>query len=228
MTTRAGAMPSPSALRSTAASTVAISILAVVGTLVFAVANSAWADWIQARLATSSDLVNGLAFSAFPLVIGALIGVVDPRRFGVQVGTTLARWRLLLVLTCAMSAFAAGALLLIGSNPFRGANPIIQVIAVPVTEELIFRGVLFTLVLGALARAHPPGRAVWLAVMISGVAFGIGHLNNLGSYDATFVVAQAAYASILGVAAGWLRASSSSIVAPVVMHATVNLVALMF
>lgn len=224
MRTRADAMPSPSALPST----VAIFVLAVIGTLVFAVANSAWADWIQARLATSSDLVNGLAFSAFPLVIGGLIVARDPRRFGVQVGTTLDRWRLLLVLTCAMSAFAAGALLLIGSNPFRGANPIIQVIAVPVSEELIFRGVLFTLVLGALARVHPPGRAMWLAAVISGVAFGIGHLNNLGSYDAMFVVAQAAYATVLGLAAGWLRASTTSIVGPVVMHSTVNLVALYF
>jgi membrane protease YdiL (CAAX protease family) len=228
MTTHARAVPSPSVERSTVAPTAVISVLAIVGTLAFAAANSAWADGIQARLATSSDLVNGLAFSAFPLVIGAVVVAFNPRGFGLQLGTTLDRWRLVLLLTLAMCVFAAVALILIGSNPFRGANPVIQVVAVPVSEELVFRGVLFTLVLGALRRVHAPGRALWLAVVIGGVAFGIGHLNNLGSYDATFVVAQAAYASVLGVAGGWLRASTSSILPPILMHAAVNLVALIY
>ncbi len=172
--------------------------------------------------------MNGVAFSAFPLVLGALVVAASPRRFGVQLGTTLGRWRLVLLLTLAMSIFAAGALTLVGSNPFRGANPIIQVVAVPLSEELVFRGVLFTLVLSALSRVHPSGRALWLAAVISGVAFGIGHLNNLGSYDATFVVAQAVYASVLGVAGGWLRAATSSLLPPFVMHAAVNLVALVY
>jgi membrane protease YdiL (CAAX protease family) len=214
--------------RSPIASTVLIFALAVVGTLAFAILNSAWADWIQARLDTSSDLVNGLAFSAFPLVIGGAVVAANPRRFGIQVGTTPDRWRLVLLLTLAMSVFAAAALTLIGSNPFRGANPVIQVIAVPLSEELVFRGVLFALVLGALSRVHASGRALWLAAVISGVAFGIGHLNNLGSYDAIFVVGQAVYASILGVAAGWLRARTSSILPPILMHAAVNLVALVY
>jgi membrane protease YdiL (CAAX protease family) len=228
MTSHARAVPSPSAERSTVASTLAVLVLAVIGTLAFAFANSAWADWIQARLATSSDLVNGLAFSAFPLVIGAVVVAVNPRAFGLQLGTTLDRWRLVLLVTLAMCAFAAAALTLVGSNPFRGANPIVQVIGVPVSEELVFRGVLFTLVLAALRRVYAPGRVLWLAVVISGVAFGIGHLNNLGSYDATFVVAQAAYASVLGVAGGWLRASTSSLLPPILMHAAVNLVALYY
>lgn len=228
MTTHARAVPSPSVPRSPVLSTVGILTVAVIGTLAFAVANSAWADWIHPRLSTSSDLVNGLAFSTFPLVIGALVVAVNPRGFGLQLGTTLDRWRLVVALTLAMCAFAAAALILIGSNPFRGANPIIQVVAVPLSEELVFRGVLFTVVLGALRRVHAPGRALWLAAVISGVAFGIGHLNNLGNYDATFVVAQAAYASVLGVAGGWLRASTSSLLPPILMHAAVNLVALIY
>jgi membrane protease YdiL (CAAX protease family) len=221
-------MPSASASRSSAAGTAAVGIFAVIGTLAFAIANSAWADWVQARLATTSDLVNGLAFSAFPLVIGAMVVAFNPRGFGIQLGTSVDRWRLVLLVTLAMSAFAAGALTLVGSNPFRGADPIVQVVAVPISEELVFRGVLFALVLGALRRLHAPGRALWLAVVISGAAFGIGHLNNLGSYDATFVVGQAAYASVLGMAGGWLRASTSSLLPPILMHAAVNLVALVY
>jgi membrane protease YdiL (CAAX protease family) len=157
MTSHARTMPGNLARRSPVASTVVIVVLAVIGALAFAILNSAWADWIQARLATSSDLVNGLAFSAFPLVVGGLIVAASPRRFGIQLGTTLDRWRLVLLLTLATSAFAAAALTLIGSNPFRGANPIIQVLAVPLSEELVFRGVLFALVLGALSHVHPSG-----------------------------------------------------------------------
>jgi membrane protease YdiL (CAAX protease family) len=228
MTSQAHAMPKVPARRSPIASTVVILAFALIGALAFAILNSTWADWIQARLATSSELVNGLAFSAFPLVVGGLIVATSPRRFGIQLGTTLDRWRLVALLTLAMSVFAAAALTLIGSNPFRGANPIIQVVAVPLSEELVFRGVLFALVLGALSRVHPSGRALWIAAVISGVAFGVGHLNNLGSYDATFVAGQAVYASVLGVAAGWLRARTSSILPPILMHAAVNLVALVY
>jgi len=221
-------MPEVPARQSPVAPTLVLFVVAVIGVLGFAILNSAWADWVQARLATSSDLVNGLAFSAFPIIVGGLVVAISPRRFGIQLGTTFDRWRLVLVLTLAMSVFAAAALTLVGSNPFRGANPIIQVVAVPLSEELVFRGVLFTLVLGALSRVHPSGRALWLAVVISGVAFGIGHLNNLGSYDATFVAAQAVYASVLGVAGGWLRARTSSVLPPILMHAAVNLVALVY
>ncbi len=228
MTSHARALPEVPAQRSPVGSTVVIFAIAVIGALAFAVLNSAWADWIQARLATDSDLVNGLAFSAFPIVIGGFVVAISPRRFGIQLGTTVDKWRLVLVLTLAMSVFAAAALTLVGSNPFRGANPIIQVAAVPLSEELVFRGVLFTLVLAALSHVHASGRALWLAVVISGVAFGIGHLNNLGSYDATFVVAQAVYASVLGVAGGWLRAQTSSVLPPILMHAAVNLVALIY
>ena len=228
MTSPARAMPEVPAQRWPVASTVVIFALAVIGTLAFAILNSAWAEWIQARLATSSDLVNGLAFSAFPLVVGGLIVAISPRRFGIGLGTTLDKWRLVLLLTLAMAVFAAAALTLVGSNPFRGANPIIQVVAVPLSEELVFRGVLFTLVLAALSRVHASGRALWLAAVVSGVAFGIGHLNNLSSYDATFVVAQAVYASVLGMAGGWLRARTSSVLPPILMHAAVNLVALVY
>lgn len=209
-----------------AAATAGIFALAVAATFAFAFANSAWADWIQVRIGSGSDLLNGLAFSAFPLAVGLVVTGWAPRRFGLQLGTTKDRWRLVVLLTLAMSAFAAGALALVGSNPFRGADPVVQVLAVPISEELVFRGVLFTAVLAVLTRFHPSGRALVLAVVVSGVAFGLGHLNNLGSYDATFVVLQAVYAMILGCAAGWLRAATSSVLAPILMHAAVNLVAL--
>ena len=203
-----------------------VSVLAVGGALLFAVANSAWAGWIHARLASGSELVNGVAFSAFPMAVGLLVAAWAPNRFGLRLGSTLDRWRLIALLTLAMTAFAAAALALVGSNPFRGADLVVQVLAVPISEELVFRGVLFTLVLGGMLRLHRPGRALWLAVLISGVAFGVAHLNNLGSYDTTFVVLQAVYASILGCAAGWLRAATSSVLPPILMHAVVNLVAL--
>ena len=205
--------------------TLLVGVVAVIGVLAFALANSAWAEWIHARLASDSELLNGLAFSAFPLVLGAAVVAWAPRQFGLTMGSALARWRLVLILSLAMAAFAAAALALVGSNPFRGANFVVEVIGVPVSEELVFRGVLFTLVLAALRRLHAPGRALWLAVVISGIAFGAGHLNNLSSYDAGFVVPQAIYASILGLTAGWLRASTASLLPPVFMHAFVNLVA---
>jgi membrane protease YdiL (CAAX protease family) len=198
-----------------------------VATAVLVMLNTRYAEWIQALVSTDSPVVMGLLFSAFPLVIGGAVIAWRPRLIGLQLGSTQREWPLVLGITAGMCALAGVALFLVGTNPFRGSSFIVQVIAVPVSEEVMFRGAVFTLVLLALSRIHPIHRATVLAVVISGLVFGLAHLNNLGSYDPTFVVLQSVYATVLGLCAGTLRAVTGSLLPPILMHAAVNLVALL-
>jgi membrane protease YdiL (CAAX protease family) len=206
---------------------VAVLIGAVAGAYAFAWVNSLYATWIDDALRLDSALAQGLAFSAFPLAIGLGISLTRPVLFGLRLGSTLDRIGPIVGVTVALCAVAAVALAVVGGNPFRGAEPLIQAVAVPVSEELVFRGVLFGLVLVALGRLHPMEAALPLTVVISAVAFGIAHLNNIGSYDTVFVVMQSAYAMILGIGAGYLRATTGSVIPAVAAHSAVNIVALL-
>ncbi len=202
-------------------------VAAVAAAFGFAWLNSRYGEWVIDALGLTSPLLRGLAYSAFPAVIGLGICLVRPRVFGLTVGATMEHLRLVLGVVFVLGAIAAVALLGIGGSPFRGAEPLVQIVAVPVSEELIFRGVLFTAVLLGLRRILPEATTLPLAVVISAVAFGLAHLNNFGSYDTVFVILQATFATILGIGTGYLRATTGSVYAAVAVHATVNAVALL-
>jgi membrane protease YdiL (CAAX protease family) len=205
--------------------TIGVLIGAVGVSAAFAWSNTRYAEWITTVAGTESQLGEGLLFSAFPLALGLSIAVWRPPVFGLQLGESLLRWRVVMSTTVALCAVAAVALARMQSNPFSGADLVVQALAVPVSEELVFRGVLFTLVLSSLSRVHTAHNATVLAVLISGVAFGLAHLNNLNSYDSMFVFLQTANATVLGIAAGHLRAVTHSVYPAIVLHAAVNLVA---
>lgn len=91
-----------------------------------------------------------------------------------------------------------------------GVGPLLVAFAVailaPVGEELLFRGVLYQ----ALAK-HLPG---WPAIGLSGLAFGITHLE-------TFVIL---LTFPLGMALAWMLRRHGTLVVPVVAHAVFNLI----
>lgn len=208
------------------AATVGVLVSAVAVAAAFAWSNSRYAEWIVALVGAESRLGQGLLFSALPLALAVGITARRPRLFGVQLGETVSRWRHVVGTTVALCAVVAVALTRLPSNPFSGADVVIQVIAVPVSEELLFRGVLFTAVLWALDRFLQGRRATAVAVVISGVAFGVAHLNNLAIYDPVFVLLQTVNATVLGISAGHLRAVTHSVLPAIVLHAAVNAVAL--
>lgn len=205
----------------------ALLLAATAATLVFARLNTIVARGAIEIVGTASPLVAGLLFSAFPFLLASAIIVRDPARYGVQLGRTRERLRLVLGTITAMVALTVIALAGAPRIPFSGADFVVEVVSVPVSEELLFRGVLFTIVLMVLARRHAPGTSLALAALITGVAFGIGHLNNLDAYPPSFVLQQAVFATILGVVAGRLRGSTESVYPAILLHSAVNLVAIL-
>jgi len=82
----------------------------------------------------------------------------------------------------------------------------------PVLEECLFRGAIEGHLL-TLWKGKP-----WAAIVVSGLIFGIIHLNP----------AQMLYASIIGIVLGWLRWRTGSVVPGIVGHILNNSLAVIF
>jgi membrane protease YdiL (CAAX protease family) len=90
----------------------------------------------------------------------------------------------------------------------------------PMIEEMLFRGLLFWLILELLRRMGLPlAAAVGATVFLTAIAFALSHNDRHGPR---------LYATILtGIAFGWMRVRSGSTAAATLMHAVYNLVLLL-
>ena len=106
-----------------------------------------------------------------------------------------------------VEAMNAGAENIAGGNAF--GTFMIAVIAAPVVEEILFRGI----VLRSIRKFSP----VWASILISSVLFGVYHLN----------IVQAAYATLMGIAAGILYEKKRNLLFPILVHFANNLITML-
>ena len=106
-----------------------------------------------------------------------------------------------------VEAINAGAENIAGGNAF--GTFMIAVIAAPVVEEILFRGI----VLRSIRKFSP----VWASILISSVLFGVYHLN----------IVQAAYATFMGIAAGILYEKKKNLLFPILVHFANNLITML-
>lgn len=92
------------------------------------------------------------------------------------------------------------------------------VMIVPLAEEMLFRGYLY----GKLKKFAP----VWVAILISGAAFGLAHLWTGGSGPLQWAVAVDTF--VMGLVLGLLRDRTGAIWAGVLLHALKNGIAFYF
>lgn len=167
---------------------------------------------------------------AFPvgvpaLALGLALSLWAPRRYGWTWGLTgrmagaLAAWVVLVV------AVIGGYRLLVSAAPY--APTFAELVVVPVGEEALFRGFLLSTLMLVFAPRLDAGATARAAVGVSAIAFGIGHLGNLGYVPTAFVLVQALAATLLGILAGWLRIRTGSLAGPVLVHAAMNAAAVL-
>ena len=106
-----------------------------------------------------------------------------------------------------VEAMNAGAENIAGGNAF--GTFMIAVIAAPVVEEILFRGI----VLRSIRKFAP----AWGAILISSVLFGVYHLN----------IVQAVYATLMGIAAGILYEKKRNLLFPILVHFANNLITML-
>lgn len=82
---------------------------------------------------------------------------------------------------------------------------LLMVVAAPIFEELIFRGII----LDGLLKKHSPVTSI----LISSIIFGLAHLNPW----------QFVTAFVIGIFAGWIYYKSRSLSLAIIIHAVVNL-----
>jgi membrane protease YdiL (CAAX protease family) len=204
---------------------------AVVACLALSAAVGATASPVYEALSTTLGVTegvwSGVLFSSYLLLLGVAVVMWRPRAFGLQLGSVSSQWKTIFAVTAVFVALVAIVLSQMPATPYSNSDWVFEVIAVPVSEELFFRGAVLTGLIWWLRKAHPRRRATSLAVLIGGVAFGLAHLSNLVIAPASFVVPQAMFAIVLGIAAGYLRVRTDSIYPAVFLHAAVNLVVVM-
>lgn len=185
-------------------------------------------QFVNSYLNVKDVFLSALLFSAFFLIIGGVIVAWKPRFYGFQIGDSLKKWRTVLVTIIVVCVFTALCLLLTPRTPYSGANWAVEMILVPVAEETIWRGVIFSLLLLLLGRVYTERVSTVLAVIFSSISFGLAHSSNILVHPASFVLLQVIFASVVGIGMGFIRAKTKSIYPAFILHAAFNLIAILF
>lgn len=204
--------------------------------VVFVVVDQAYNRFISAifpNLGTSAWLATlyGIVSRAHIILIILPFALWRPRLLGLQIGKIRQYWRMLLIMLIANCGIVAGYLWLTGGGtPYSGNQWLVtEVITVPVLEELFWRGLVFAGLLLAFRQLYKENTANHLAVWVSGLAFGLLHGGNtLAGVPIAFVAVQVLNATIWGVVYGYARAKTESIYPPILLHAAMNLVVVLF
>jgi membrane protease YdiL (CAAX protease family) len=171
-----------------------------------------------------SSFLNDIFSDAVMLFVAFMPVIWAPKFFGYQFGAISRHWKLLL----GMTIFFVGApllyRLLVGETPFGVNTWFFEGIVVPLAEEGLMRGILFSMLLWGFRDMIKESPAGWLTVIFSTLIFASAHLNNLGSYPAGFVLFQVGFSTIVGLAFGYTRMKTDSIYPAIVLHALFNLV----
>jgi membrane protease YdiL (CAAX protease family) len=214
--------------------------LIILGLLAFVAAfvlvDGAYYRFADARfpnVGTSTWLANlwGVVSRAHVLIVIIPLVIWKPRFFGFQLGKIHQHWLMLLIMLLANCGVIAAYLLLTGSStPYSGNQWLAtEVITVPLVEEIFWRGLVFTVLLQALSNLYPQNTSGHWAVWLSGVAFGLLHANNLiAGVPIQFVAIQVLNATIWGIVYGYARSKTESIYPPILLHAAMNLVVILF
>lgn len=173
----------------------------------------------------------GLVSRAHLLILIIPLVIWRPRLFGFQFGKIRQHERLLLIMLLANCGVVEAYLWLThSSTPYSGNQWLVtEVITVPLVEELFWRGFVFALIIKVLQGLFPEKTRLLWAVWLSGVAFGLLHLNNLiAGVPLQFVAIQVLNATVWGIVYGYARAKTESIYPPILLHAAMNLVVVLF
>ena len=198
--------------------------LAVAGSLAVALLNQPYFDLVNGFVGAREAIPRALLFSSWLVLLGGPLVVWRPARFGFTAGDIRGAWRAIVVVCLVAGAATAAILRLTGRIPYSDASAFVEIVLVPVTEELLFRGVLLAILLLAFGRLASRAVAVPAAILVDGIAFGTAHLANATSLDIGFVAPQATFAVALGVACAWLAVRTRSVYPAMLLHGVVNAV----
>jgi uncharacterized protein len=124
---------------------------------------------------------------------------------------------------CALAAWGFALGLVFQPDPASAETLAFQALMPGAAEELAYRGIAPALLLGWL-RGREPGQGIpWGVVVATSLVFGIWHGLGYTSAGFSFDPVAAAFPFFGGVASGWLRFHSGSLLFPILGHNASNL-----
>ena len=164
---------------------------------------------------------SGKVFS-LALAVAAILALrLDRRAIGLQLPRSRTRSATLLTALLLAASVALGLW-------FEPGKPSAETLAFQATmpalaEELAYRGIAPALLLGLAHGRQPPPGIPWAAVAATALMFGAWHGLSYGDGAFSFEPVPALYTFAGGIAYGWMRFATGSLVFPVLAHALGNL-----
>ncbi len=173
----------------------------------------------QPRNTYLNDICSDIVF----LFVAFMPAVWLPKFFGYQPGSALKHWKLLLGLAIFFIAAPVLYRLIAGETPFGANTWFFEGVVVPIAEEGVFRGILFSMLLWGFAKLYTTQVAELLAIILGTLTFASAHLNNLGHYPSGFILFQVGFSIIVGLAFSYSRAKTASVYPAIILHSLFNL-----
>lgn len=85
-------------------------------------------------------------------------------------------------------------------------------------EEITYRGIAPAILFGLIKLDAHPHDVPWTVILITGIGFGVWHGLSYSHSSWSFDVMSAIFPLIGGIAYGWLRFNSGSLLLPVIAH----------
>lgn len=123
------------------------------------------------------------------------------------------------VFSMGLPAAAIGAYNLLFGSEAAQEIMIEEFIFAALSEEIIFRGIIFEILLRALTGQGSSGK--WTALLLSSVLFGFAHLFNW-KYSGAACIRQAIYTVFLGCYFGIVYMKTDSVRDPILLHIIIN------
>lgn len=102
-----------------------------------------------------------------------------------------------------------------------------QLLMPGLAEEIAYRGIAPALLLGQVHRKPAVDGVPWVVVLITGIAFGLWHGIGYSDGALSFDVMSSVFPLVGGIAYGWLRFRSGSVLLPILAHGLGNTVFLL-
>ncbi|WP_412063343.1 CPBP family intramembrane glutamic endopeptidase [Rubrivirga sp. IMCC45206] len=152
------------------------------------------------------------------------VGPVSFQEAGVTLRQHAGSVRPALLATLTLTAASAGIGAAFGGGPF-GVETLAYQLTMPgLAEELVYRGMLIAVLHRALPGAE--GAAWWWPVVLTAVAFGGWHGLGVDDRQVSFDALSASFPFVGGLAYGWLRERTGSLLFPTLAHNLGNTAAL--
>jgi membrane protease YdiL (CAAX protease family) len=141
-----------------------------------------------------------------------------------EVGLTLAQRNLgvCLLAVLGLTALSAGLGFVFRPGMPDGGTLLFQATMPGLAEELAYRGIAPAILLALFHGRGVPDKVPWVVVLIAAIPFGVWHGWGYSDSGFSFDPMSALFPFIGGIAYGWLRFKSGSLLLPVIAHGLGN------